>query len=109
MQLARPRSPTHTGPRAGWLSAVLGADLAIEAIWEPCADEETATTHPHFADTRWMAVPPGGTLRLSWPLTPDVLTGTGNPATGYDHGQRGTELLALCRSRRAQGTGVRRP
>jgi SAM-dependent methyltransferase len=37
---------------AGWLSAVLGAGLFIEAIAEPRADEETAATHPQLADTR---------------------------------------------------------
>jgi ubiquinone/menaquinone biosynthesis C-methylase UbiE len=37
---------------AGWLGAVLGAGLDIEAIAEPCADEETAATHPQVADTR---------------------------------------------------------
>jgi SAM-dependent methyltransferase len=37
---------------AGWLSAVLGAGLVIEAIAEPSADEETAATHPQVADTR---------------------------------------------------------
>jgi hypothetical protein len=37
---------------AGWLDAVLGAGLDIEAIAEPCADEETAATHPQVADTR---------------------------------------------------------
>jgi len=37
---------------AGWLSAVLGGGLAIEAIAEPCADEETAAAHPQVADTR---------------------------------------------------------
>jgi hypothetical protein len=37
---------------AGWLSAVLGAGLVIEAIAEPRADEETAATHPQVADTR---------------------------------------------------------
>lgn len=37
---------------AGWLSAVLGAGLVIEAIAEPCADEQTAATHPQVADTR---------------------------------------------------------
>ena len=36
---------------AGWLSAVLGAGLVIEAIAEPFADEETAA-HPRVADTR---------------------------------------------------------
>jgi SAM-dependent methyltransferase len=37
---------------AGWLSAVLGVGLVIEAIAEPRADEETAATHPQVADTR---------------------------------------------------------
>lgn len=37
---------------AGWLSAVLGAGLAIAAIAEPCADEQTAAAHPQVADTR---------------------------------------------------------
>ena len=37
---------------AGWLSAVLGAGLVIEAIAEPCADEETVAAHPEVADTR---------------------------------------------------------
>jgi 2-polyprenyl-3-methyl-5-hydroxy-6-metoxy-1,4-benzoquinol methylase len=37
---------------AGWLSAVLGAGLVIEAIAEPCADEQTAVAHPEVADTR---------------------------------------------------------
>jgi 2-polyprenyl-3-methyl-5-hydroxy-6-metoxy-1,4-benzoquinol methylase len=37
---------------AGWLSAVLDAGLAIEAVAEPRADEETAATHPQVADAR---------------------------------------------------------
>ena len=37
---------------AGWLGAVLGAGLVIEATAEPCADEETAAAHPQVADTR---------------------------------------------------------
>ena len=37
---------------AGWLNAVLKAGLVIEAIAEPCADEETAAAHPQVADTR---------------------------------------------------------
>lgn len=36
----------------GWLSAVLAADLIIEAIAEPHADEQTAATHPEVADTQ---------------------------------------------------------
>jgi SAM-dependent methyltransferase len=37
---------------AGWLGAVLAVGLAIEAISEPSADEETAAAHPQVADTR---------------------------------------------------------
>jgi hypothetical protein len=37
---------------AGWLTAVLGTGLAIEAIEEPCADQQTAAAHPQVADTR---------------------------------------------------------
>jgi SAM-dependent methyltransferase len=37
---------------AGWLNAVLGAGLVIEAIAEPHADEQTAAAHPAVADTR---------------------------------------------------------
>jgi SAM-dependent methyltransferase len=36
----------------GWLNAVLGAGLTVEAIAEPHADEETAAGHPEVADTR---------------------------------------------------------
>jgi hypothetical protein len=36
----------------GWLSAVLAADLIIEAIAQPHADEQTVATHPEVADTR---------------------------------------------------------
>jgi hypothetical protein len=37
---------------AGWLNAVLGAGLVIEAIAEPRADEETAAANAQVADTR---------------------------------------------------------
>ncbi len=37
---------------AGWIRAVLQAGLAIDAIAEPHADEETALAHPEVADTR---------------------------------------------------------
>ncbi len=36
----------------GWLDAVLGAGLRVEAVAEPCADERTAADHPEVADTR---------------------------------------------------------
>jgi SAM-dependent methyltransferase len=37
---------------AGWLTAVIRAGLMIDAVAEPCADEETAKRHPEVADTR---------------------------------------------------------
>jgi SAM-dependent methyltransferase len=37
---------------SGWIGAVLGAGLALEAIAEPHADEQTARAHPEVADTR---------------------------------------------------------
>lgn len=37
---------------AGWLNAVLAAGLAIEAVAEPRADEQTALAHPEVAHTR---------------------------------------------------------
>jgi len=37
---------------AGWLSAVLASGLIIEAVTEPCADQQTAAAHPEVADTR---------------------------------------------------------
>lgn len=37
---------------SGWLTAVLGAGLAIEAVAEPYANEATAVAHPEVADTR---------------------------------------------------------
>jgi ubiquinone/menaquinone biosynthesis C-methylase UbiE len=36
----------------GWLSAVLGAGLRVEAVDEPRADQLTAASHPEVADTR---------------------------------------------------------
>jgi SAM-dependent methyltransferase len=36
----------------GWLGAVLDAGLIIDALAEPCADEQTAAAHPAVADTR---------------------------------------------------------
>ena len=37
---------------AGWITAVLDAGLALEAVDEPRADEETALARPEVADTR---------------------------------------------------------
>lgn len=36
----------------GWFNAFAAAGLVIEAIAEPCADEEVARAHPEVADTR---------------------------------------------------------
>jgi SAM-dependent methyltransferase len=37
---------------SGWLTAVLDAGLAVEAVAEPCASPRTAADHPEVADTR---------------------------------------------------------
>ncbi len=37
---------------ASWLNAVIGAGLVIEAVAEPCPDEETAARYPSVADSR---------------------------------------------------------
>ena len=37
---------------SGWFEAFRAAGLAIEAIAEPCADDDTARDHPEVADTR---------------------------------------------------------
>jgi len=37
---------------AGWLGAILAANLTLDAIAEPHADIETASAHPEVADTR---------------------------------------------------------
>lgn len=54
--LRRQRRPFHIvyarRTLASWLNAVIRAGLVIEAIAEPCADEETAARHPGVADTR---------------------------------------------------------
>jgi hypothetical protein len=46
-------------------------------------DDETIAMAIHGVrdlEQRWAAVPPGGTLRLSWPLARDFFTGaTGGP------------------------------
>jgi len=34
------------------MGAVLDAGLRVEAVAEPCADEQTAAGHPEVADTR---------------------------------------------------------
>lgn len=36
----------------GWFNAFAAAGLVLEAIAEPCADDETAREHPEVADTR---------------------------------------------------------
>jgi SAM-dependent methyltransferase len=55
-ELRQQRRPFHIvyarRTLASWLNAVLRSGLSIEAIGEPCADEETAATHPGVADSR---------------------------------------------------------
>jgi SAM-dependent methyltransferase len=49
----RPFTITYTcRTLSGWLAAVLGAGLAIDAVEEPHADEGTALAHPEVADSR---------------------------------------------------------
>lgn len=49
----RPFTITYTcRTLSGWLAAVLGAGLAIDAVEEPHADEATALAHPDVADSR---------------------------------------------------------
>jgi hypothetical protein len=49
----RPFTITYTcRTLSGWLAAVLGAGLVIEAVDEPCADEAAAAAHPEVADSR---------------------------------------------------------
>jgi hypothetical protein len=55
-ELLTNRRPFHIvyarRPLAGWLNAVIGAGFVIEAVSEPCADDDTAARHPEVADTR---------------------------------------------------------
>ncbi len=45
--------------------------------------QEVATRDVPDLEERWMGVPPGATLRLSWPLARDFFAGDdGKPATG---------------------------
>jgi SAM-dependent methyltransferase len=54
--LRQQRRPFHIvyahRPLAGWLNAVIRTGFVIEAVSEPCADEDTAARHPEVADTR---------------------------------------------------------
>jgi len=68
----RDRAAGQHDPSLDDLLAGVDDDTIAMAIWGVRELEE-----------RWMAVPPGGTLRLSWPLSRDFFGGaTGNPATG---------------------------
>ncbi len=59
-------------------------DPSLQDLLARVDDETIAMTIRGVRDLeqRWMAVQPGGTLRLSWPLAPDFFAGTtGSPAT----------------------------
>jgi hypothetical protein len=59
-------------------------DSSLHDLLARVDDETIALTIRGVRDLerRWMAVPPGGTLRLSWPLARDFFAGaTGNSAT----------------------------
>ncbi|HYB46126.1 MAG TPA: hypothetical protein VED20_02035 [Streptosporangiaceae bacterium] len=60
--------------------------IAISGVWD--------------LEQRWMAVPPGGTLRLSWPLPPGASSPGRRAGLTDDQGQRETE-----RPVRVQQTG----
>ena len=62
---------------AGWLSAVLDAGLVIEAVREPCADEQTAARHPEVADTRIVLCVPK--TCATWPDAPLTLAARSLP------------------------------
>jgi hypothetical protein len=49
--------------------------------------------------------PPGRTLRLSWPLTPDVFTGTATQRPANDHGHPSAENPDLPRLQRVGPKG----
>ena len=59
-------------------------DPSLQDLFARVDDETIAMAIRGVQDLeqRWMAVQPGGTLRLSWPLAPDFFAGTtGSPAT----------------------------
>lgn len=60
----------------------LESDPALEDLLARVDDQTIAVAIRGVRDLeqRWMAVPPGGTLSLSWPLAPDFFAGTtGSP------------------------------
>jgi SAM-dependent methyltransferase len=62
---------------AGWFNAVAAAGLAIEAVAEPHADEQTARDHPEVADTRiapYFLIVRARKPLASTPQVADVLT-----------------------------------
>jgi hypothetical protein len=63
----------------GWLNAVLGAGLRVEAVAEPCADEQTAADHPEVADTR--IVPHFLQVRARKPFSTGAADPAGSPIT----------------------------
>jgi hypothetical protein len=51
--------------------------LEVDGVTRRGADDATiarAIRGVKHLDQRWVVVPPGGTLRLSWPLPPDFFT-----------------------------------
>jgi hypothetical protein len=75
-----PDTPAGVRDRAG-----RQRDPSLEDLLASVNDETIAVAIRGVRDLeeRWMAVPPGGNLRLSWPLAPDFFAGsTGRPATG---------------------------
>jgi len=59
-------------------------DPSLDDLLAGVDDETIAMAIQGVRDVeeRWMGVPPGGTLRLFWPLPRDFAGARGSPATG---------------------------
>ena len=86
---------TSPAPPAGVRDQVaLESDPILEDLLAQVDDQTIAVAIRGVRDLGqcWMAVPPVGTLRLSWALAPDFFAGMrGAPRSIQDQGRRGTE------------------
>jgi len=66
--------------------AARGDDQALQDLLAHVDDQTIAAAIQGVRDLerRWMALPAGGTLRLSWPLERDVLSGSGAAGQAAD-------------------------
>ena len=75
-----PDNPAGVRERVAWAS-----DPSLQDLLTRVDDETIATAIRGVRDLerRWLAVPPGGKLKLVWPLARDFFAGaTGGPAAG---------------------------